>query len=309
MRTVFMGTPWLAVPALRALHATTTVVGVVCQPDRPAGRGLIMQEPPVKQAAQDLGLQVHQPVKVKTGSLHEWLAERAPDVAVLLAYGRILPPAVLAAPRCGCMNLHASLLPKYRGAAPINWAIVHGETETGMSLMQMDEGLDTGPVYCKRSLGIEPEMTAGQLAEKLAQLAAVMVREDLPRAVAGQLQAVAQDDGAATWAPLIKREHRQIDWSASATRVANLVRGMAPAPTAFTSLRGKLLKVHAVRATGEPRQEAPGTVRVNARRELLVSGGDGVVQLLEAQLEGRKPLAAADLVNGRTLKDGDLLGN
>jgi hypothetical protein len=181
MRTVFFGTPDIAVPALQALAETTELVGVVCQPDRPSGRGLALHEPPVKVAARELGMEAHQPVKVKTGNLDAWLRERSPDVAVVLAYGRILPKAVLEAPRRGCMNLHASLLPRWRGAAPINWAIVHGDPETGISLMQMDEGLDTGPVYAMRSIRIGPEETAGELAERIAELAGVVVREDAAR--------------------------------------------------------------------------------------------------------------------------------
>src|SRR5262245_61527634 len=173
MRTVFFGTPELAVPAFRALAETTEVVGVVCQPDRPAGRGLRLTEPAVKRAARELGIDVHQPVKVKTGNLHDWLGERRVDVAVVLAYGRMLPKAVLDVPGRGCMNLHASLLPRYRGAAPINWAIARGERETGVSLMQMDEGMDTGPVFTMRSIEIGPEETAGELAARIAELSAL----------------------------------------------------------------------------------------------------------------------------------------
>lgn len=308
MRTVFFGTPAIAVPALRALHETTDLVGVVCQPDRPAGRGLSLREPPVKLAARELGLSVHQPVKVKTGNLHEWLAERRADVAVVLAYGRILPRAVLDAPRHGCMNLHASLLPHYRGAAPINWAIVHGETETGISLMQMDEGLDSGPVYAMRRLAIPAEETAGQLAERLADLAQEVVRLDLPRAVSGELPAVAQDESQASWAPLIKPEHTLVDWGRSAADIVNLVRGMAPRPGAHTTVRAKNLRLIQTREADEGVEGPPGTVRITERRAILVQAGEGCVELVRAQLEGRKALDAGDLVNGRAVRDGDLLG-
>ena len=308
MRTVFFATPALAVPALHALSKTTTVVGVVCQPDRPAGRGLSLREPPVKLAAKQLGLEVHQPVKVKTGTLHEWLRERSPDVVVVLAYGRILPPPVLAVPRRGCLNLHASLLPKYRGAAPINWAIVHGETETGLSLMQMDEGCDTGPVLTRRSIPIGPEMTAGELAEQLAQLAVTVVREDLPRAVSGKLRAVPQDEDHASLAPLITKEHRRVDWSKSAPEIANLVRGMAPRPSAFTTLRGKQLKVLAARAVEDRVVGPAGRAELVPERRIVVRTGDGALQLTRAQLEGRKALDAADLINGRSIVAGELLG-
>ena len=308
MRTVFLGTPEIAVPALLALAETSTLVGVICQPDRPAGRGLALHEPAVKRTARDLGIEVHQPVKVKTGNLDEWLAERAPDVAVVLAYGRILPKAVLDAPRRGCMNLHASLLPKYRGAAPINWAIAGGETETGISLMHMDEGLDTGPVFCRRSLQIGSRETAGELADRLAQLAALVVREDLPRAVAGELEAVPQSEADATHAPPIGREHTRLDWTLPAERLSNLVRGMAPRPGAHTVLGGKSLRVHEAWPVDITLDAAPGTVRILGGARLAVRAGTGWLELIRAQVEGKKPLAARELVNGRALKDGDVLG-
>jgi methionyl-tRNA formyltransferase len=307
MRSVFFGTPEIAVPVLRALDASTEVVGVVCQLDRPRGRGLHVTAPPVKLAALELGLEVHQPVKVKTGTLHEWIAVRQPDVALILAYGRILPPNVLGAPRRGCMNLHASLLPKYRGAAPINWSIVQGETETGVSLMQMDEGMDTGPVYAMRRLSIGSEETAGELATRLAELAAEMVREDLPRAVSGELVATPQDDARASYAPLISAKDTEIDWTRAAPSVVNLVRGMTPRPGAHSSVGGKRLNVLAARAASEPVAGPPGTVRVVDRR-VLVAAGDAAVEIVRAQLEGKKPLGGADLVNGRALAEGDKLG-
>jgi methionyl-tRNA formyltransferase len=309
MRAVFFGTPELAVPALRALCETATVVGVVCQPDRPAGRGLHLHEPPVKAVARDLGLEVHQPVKVKTGNLDEWVRERAPDVALVLAYGRILPPAVLSAPRRGCINLHASLLPKYRGAAPIHWAVVRGESETGVSLMQMEAGLDTGPVYAARKIPVGPEDTTGELSARIAELAAAMVRDELPRAVAGELVATAQDDAAATWAPPIREEHQRIDWTHPAQSVVDLVRGLAPAPSAFTTLRGQRLKVLGARLAPDLVPGGPGQVSILQRRRVLVPAADGAVELLVAQLPGRKALGAAELVNGRALAAGDRLGD
>lgn len=313
MRSVFFGTPAIAVPALRALADVSELVGVVCQPDRPAGRGLALAEPAVKQAARELGVVTHQPVKVKTGTLHEWLAERRADVAVVLAYGRILPASVLAAPRVGCLNLHASLLPKYRGAAPINWAIVHGERDTGISLMHMDEGLDTGAVYTRHTIAIGALETAGELAARLAELAARVVREDVPRVVLGELQATTQDHTAATFAPPITRDHTRIEWTAPADHVVNLVRGMAPRPGAHTTLRGKMLRVLSASALSEAAagaagRFAPGTVTIRERSRVYVATVDGLVELREAQLEGKKVLAARDLVNGRALVEGDVLG-
>lgn len=313
MRSVFFGTPAIAVPALRALAEISELVGVVCQPDRPAGRGLSLAEPAVKQAARELGIAAHQPVKVKTGTLHEWLAERRVEVAVVLAYGRILPRAVLVAPRAGCLNLHASLLPKYRGAAPINWAIVHGEHHTGISLMHMDEGLDTGPVYTEHRVAIGALETAGELAPRMAELAADVVRKDVPRVVAGELQATPQDDAMASFAPPITREHTRIDWSAPAAGVVNLIRGMAPRPGAHTTLRGKTLRLLSARPASEVElpgadRLSPGTVTISERSRIWIGTGDGMVELLQAQLEGKKLLAARDLVNGRALVEGDVLG-
>jgi methionyl-tRNA formyltransferase len=306
MRAVFFGTPPIAVPALRALTEIAQVVGVVCQPDRPAGRGLSLAEPAVKSAARELGLSVHQPVKVKTGNLDQWLAELRADVAVVLAYGRILPKAVLDAPRRGCVNLHASLLPKYRGAAPIQWAVIRGETTTGVSLMQMDEGMDTGPVYTRHELEIFPEETSGELAERLADLAASVVREDIPRAVAGELRALPQNDPEATLAPPIRSEDALVDWQGDALQIVNLVRGMAPRPGARTIANGKLLKLFSVRGAVHF-DAAPGSLVLIDDRP-LVSSGRGAVEILSAQLEGRTATSGRALVHGRVLRAGMRLG-
>jgi methionyl-tRNA formyltransferase len=309
MRAVFFGTPEIAVPALRALAETAELVGVVCQPDRPSGRGLELRAPPVKLAARELGIEAYQPLKIRSGELGAWLRERAPDVAVVLAYGRILPKPVLDAPRRGCINLHASLLPRWRGAAPIQWAIAHGDTETGISLMQMDEGMDTGPVYALRKLPIGDQETAGELAVRIAELAAVVVREDLPRAVAGELVPAAQDERLATLAPMIGPDQARIDWSRSASEIANLVRGMSPRPGAHSRVRGKLLRVLGALPAAETGLGPPGTVAVLDRRRLLVAAGRGSVEILRAQLEGKKALEARDLINGRALAHGDLLAS
>jgi len=309
MRAVFFGTPQIAVPALIALTEIASVSAVVCQPDRPSGRGLRLSAPPIKQAAEQLGIYVHQPTKVRTGELAEWLRGQHADVAVVMAYGRILPLDVLTAARRGAMNLHASLLPKYRGAAPINWAIVHGEQETGVALMQMDEGLDTGPVYARHAIALSPEENAGTLAERIASLAAEVLKRDLEPAVNGTLVAEPQAAELASHAPLIEREHLQIRWNDSALGIARLVRGMAPRPGAFTTLGGKTLRVLSARpAVGPmPPFATPGTVSVLGKRALIQTG-DGRLELLVAQLEGKKPLSATDLINGRALEEGRILG-
>ncbi|HEY8946701.1 MAG TPA: methionyl-tRNA formyltransferase [Polyangiaceae bacterium] len=307
MRAVFFGTPALAVPALRALATVTDVAGVVCQPDRPAGRGLALSVPPVKTEAERLGLPVHQPQRVRDGSLRDWLAGTGADLAVVLAYGRILPPDVLATPRLGCVNLHASLLPKLRGAAPVQWALITGETETGISLMQMDAGLDTGPVFTRHSLSIGPDETAGELAERIAQLAAAVVLSDIPRLGAGELTAEPQDATLATHAPPLGREHGRIDWHLPSRAVHDLIRGLSPRPGAYTTHRGKALRVRSTARIAAAPALAPGELRVE-RPKVLIGTGDGALELVTAQVEGRRELPALELVNGRALADGERLG-
>lgn len=310
MRALFFGTPEIAVPSLSALAEVAEVVGVVCQPDRPAGRGLSLKPPPVKLRAIELGLEVIQPKKLKTGEVAAWMREKRADVALVIAYGRILPLDMLEAPRRGCMNLHASLLPKYRGAAPIQWSLVHGERVTGITLTQMDEGLDSGPVFAQRSLEVSPNETAGELAVRLATLAAEVTRLDLPRAVSGEIIAKAQRHEEATLAPILKKEDGKIDFLKTAREVHDHVRGMTPWPGAFTHLEDgrtlKLLQTTIAPWEGPPAE--PGTIVAADKRGVLVGCADGLVEIVRAQVEGRKPLAAADLVAGRTLAQGMRLG-
>jgi methionyl-tRNA formyltransferase len=295
------------VPSLRALARIANVVGVVCQPDRPFGRSQELHQPEVKVAALELAIPVYQPVKVRDGALATWVAEQRADVALVLAYGRILPRAVLDAPRIGCINLHASLLPKYRGAAPIQWAIIRGETQTGITLMQVDEGLDSGPMFSHHELSIGPDETAGELSERMAELAAHVVEADLPKVVDRQLQAVPQDESQVTLAPPLERANGRIDWSRSSSDVHNLVRGLAPRPGAHTTLAGKSLKISVTRRVEIAPPLRPGEVRVE-RPRVLLGTGDGAVELVRAQLEGKRELDALSLANGRALKDGDVLG-
>ncbi|HQP35100.1 MAG TPA: methionyl-tRNA formyltransferase [Polyangiaceae bacterium] len=308
MRALFFGTPEIAVPALEALCEVAEVVGVVSQPDRPAGRGLALRAPAVKERALQLGLAVVQPTKVRTDEFAAWVRSRDASVALVMAYGRILPPAVLDAPSRGCMNLHASLLPKYRGASPITWAVVHGERETGISLMQMDAGLDTGPVYAMRRITIDSNETSGELAVRLARLAADVVRDELVAAMDGRLCAEAQDAGRATLAPILTREHGRLDWGRSAHELHDHVRGMQPWPGAWTRLRGKLMKVLRTRERSEVGVDAaPGTVVLADGGGLVVACRQGSLELLQVQLEGRKAMAARDFVAGRAVQAGDRL--
>ena len=309
LRSVFFGTPEFAVPALTALHRHTHVVGVVCQPDRRSGRGMRLAAPPVKQAALDLGIEVYQPSRVRDGSLASWLGNLHADVALVAAYGRILPPEVLATPTHGCINLHASILPAYRGAAPIQWAIANGETETGVSLMQMDAGMDTGAVYAIRRLPIPDGMNGGELTRALAELAADMVGDELLAAISGRLQAVPQDDQLASSAPPIAKEHLAVDWTASRERIVQRVRAFAPTPGAFTYAGERRLKLLEARpgSTAAP-SEAPGTVLGTREDALVVACGDGSVELVRASAEGKNPQSGRDLINGRLLRAGQQLG-
>jgi methionyl-tRNA formyltransferase len=307
MRAIFFGTPPIAVPSLLALSEVADVVGVVTQPDRPAGRGMELRAPAVKLAAIESGFDVTQPLKVRDGALRAWLAERKPDALVVLAYGRILPPDVLGVAPAGALNLHASLLPRLRGAAPIEWAILRGDTETGVSLMQMDEGLDTGAVLSRHGLAIGPEETGGELAVRIGALAADVIRQDLAAAVSGKLVAEPQDPALATLAPPLRREDGRIDFAAPAASIANRVRALAPRPGAFTLAGGKTLRVGAVRAVADAKPGAPGSVHVE-RGVPWVTTGAGSLEILRATPEGRRETAGRDLVNGRVLRDGDVLG-
>lgn len=308
-RTLFFGTPEIAVPALRALHELTEVVAVVCQPDKALGRDPNPQPPPTKRAALELGLPVHQPTKVKTPDFAQWVRDQRADAAVVLAYGRILTREVLDIPRLGCLNLHASLLPKYRGAAPIQWAVVNGETETGICLMQMDEGIDTGPVLAVRRLPIGPDETADQLADRMAQLAAEVVRHDVMAALAGQLTPTPQDHAAATLAPILSKEHGRLDWTRPAQALRDQIRGFHPWPGAYTSSKGKTLKVLEASVVSEPSARGePGRVLVAPKGKLWVACGQGALSIDRGQLEGKKALPADELMRGRAVVEGETLG-
>lgn len=309
MRAIFYGTPEIAVPSLLALAEIAEIVGVVAQPDRPAGRGHKLMPPPVKTAALALGAPLLQPTKVKDGALRAWVEERAADVAVVIAYGRILPLDVLEAPRLGSLNLHASLLPKLRGSAPIQRAILTGETETGVCLMKMDAGMDEGPVLAERRTPITEGETSGSLAVTLGGLAASLLREELPRYGRGELTERSQDSEKATYAPPITNEECELDFTRSAVELDRHVRGLSPRPGAFTFLPdGRRLRLLDSRshATDESAL-APGTVRLDGKR-LVVGTSRGVLELREAQVEGKKALPALDLWNGRVLGPESVLG-
>lgn len=304
-RTLFFGTPEFAVPVLDALAARTQVVRVFCQPDRPSGRGMKLQAPPVKQRAQALGLPVEQPTRLRTRAFAQALVGLEAELGVVVAYGRILPRAVLEAPRRGCVNLHASLLPRHRGAAPIQWAIAEGDPSTGVCLMQMDEGLDTGPVLARAEIVIDPNETAGELAPRLSALAARLLEDSLPALLRGELAAQPQDSAAATLAPLLDKGHGEVDWGEPARRVHDRIRAMHPWPGAYTFIDGVRLKLHRTHVVEPDAVKAPaGHVLRADRGGLHVACGRGVLGIDELQLEGKRRMAVVDFLAGHALASG-----
>jgi len=311
VKVVFCGTPEIAVPSLNACAAVCDVVGVVCQPDRPAGRGMKLRPPAVKVRALEMGLEVYQPTKMKDGSLATWIRAKEADAALVIAYGRLLTADSLSAPRLGCVNLHASVLPEYRGSAPIQRVLMDGKEETGVCLMQMDEGMDTGDVLACHKLPIAPDDNAGTLAVKLGELAAEVTRQELPRFLQGELSPAAQEHSLATHAPPITKADQPLLFDRSATHLVHQIRGLAPRPSATANIvredaSPRRLKVIAAAVTDLPLQLAPGEVAAEQGR-VVVGTAQGLLEVLTAQVEGKKPQSARDLLNGRVLQEGDRL--
>ena len=303
LRTVFMGTPEFALQTFQGLiDAGCNLVAVYTQPDRPKGRGKQLAAPPVKELALKHGIPVHQPLKLRQPEVVAELEALAPDLIVVVAYGQILPKSVLDIPRFGCINVHASLLPKYRGAAPINQAIVNGETETGITTMYMDVGLDTGDMLVKKSLPIGPDETAGQLHDRLAALGRETMDETLRRLCSGTLQREAQDNNLTSYAPLMKKEDGCIDWSRPAAEIHNQVRGLDPWPGAYTTLNGELLKL--AETCAEEGSGNPGDIVAAEATGVKIACGRGVLVAGALQLAGRKRLAAGEFLRGCPLTPG-----
>ncbi len=299
-RIVFMGTPEFAVPVLQALIETQIVVGVVTQPDKPAGRGQQLRHSPVKVAAEAAGIPVFQPKSLRKPESAAPLQDWQPDLIVVAAFGQILRPHILDLPPHGCLNVHASLLPRWRGAAPIQHAILAGDAETGISLMHMDPGLDTGPVYVMEALPLAPDETAVSLHDRLADLGGSMIRRYLDMIMAGEIRAEAQDDTASTYAPMIKKEDGALDWSQSAEQLDRHIRAMTPWPGAFTTWERKQLKILSAEKSDAffYVQQLPGTV-VTMGDAVAVATGSGVLLLHEVQLAGKRVTHIADFVRGR----------
>jgi methionyl-tRNA formyltransferase len=310
MRVVFLGTPQFAVPTLEHIVAAGhEVLTVVTQPDRPKGRGQQPAAPPVKQSALRLGLPVYQPERVRRPEAVVHLRALAPEIMVVVGYGQIIPQSVIDLASRGIINVHASLLPKYRGAAPIQWAIVNGETVTGVTSMQIDAGLDTGDMLLKAETKIGPDENALELGDRLAVMGANLLVETLDRLAAGTIIPVKQDSAHATYAPIIKKEDGYIDWSQPAQAIHNRVRGFEPWPGAYTQFRGQTLHIWKARLPVASAVLPPGPAgRFVSLKPLIVTCGSGALELLEVQLAGRKRIFATDFANGQRLKDNESVG-
>jgi len=307
MRVVFMGSPEFALPTLSALAQSPDheVLAVFTQPDRPAGRGKKLAGPPVKALAVELGLPVLQPEKVRSDEAFEQLKEFAADVIVVVGYGQIIPQRIIDLPEFGCVNVHSSLLPKYRGAAPVNWAIVRGETETGVCTMKIVKKLDAGDVLLCRKTAIGPDETASELTARLAPLGAELLLETLAGLEAGVITPQPQDESQMTYAPMMKREDAAIDWTLPAAEIHNRVRGFDPWPGAYTTYRGKRLQIRRTRmaeGSGEP-----GEILATGEALTIACGG-GAIAATELQPEGKPRMASAAFVNGYRPQIGDRLG-
>lgn len=298
LRTIFMGTPDFAVGCLRVLHDTTEVIGVITQPDRPKGRGQKLMASPVKELALKLGLPVYQPEKIKTPEFTEKLEAMKPDLIVVVAFGQILSQRILDIPPLGCVNVHASLLPRYRGAAPIHWSIINGETETGVTTMLMDVGLDTGDMLLKSRVEITSDMTTEELHDLLAEAGSKLLVETVKGLSEGTLQGEAQDDSLSCYASMLNKETGHIDWNKPAADIHNLVRGLNSWPVAWTVKDGKNFKVWKTRITGEVSDEQPGTVIRLGKKGFSVATGEGVIEILEIQPPSKKRMSAGDFVRG-----------
>jgi methionyl-tRNA formyltransferase len=324
LRIVFCGTPQFAVPTLKHLFTQSDfeIVAVITQPDRPSGRGMQVKFSPVKEAARAAGVPVHQPEKIRAAESRELLARLAPDCIVIIAYGQIIPAALLTIPKYGWINLHGSLLPKYRGAAPINWAIANGETQTGLTSMRIDAGMDTGDMLLQEVMDIGPTETTPQLAGRMAEAGAPLMVETLRGIAAGAIAPRPQQHDAATYAPLLKKEDGKVDWNRTATEVYNRMRAFTPWPGAFTTLRGRTCQI-----VGEPvskelsdakpeQQESvsqvatatPGTIRRTHKGLFVICGGATELRVLSVKREGGKLLDAIEFSSGVQLTEGERFG-
>lgn len=312
MRVVFMGTPDFSVGTLKALAvAGHEIAGVVSQPDKPKGRGKNLQPTPVKEAAMELGLPVYQPKKVRDPEFLEVLKELNPEVIVVVAFGQLIPKSILELAPYGCINVHASLLPKYRGAAPIQWAVIDGEPETGVTIMRMDEGLDTGDMISKVTVPVSADETGGSLFDKLSEAGAKLLVETLPSLEEGTAVFEKQPEESPTaYAGMIKKSMGDLDWNRPAEELERLIRGLNPWPSAYTKLDGKTLKIWKAQVLEEKEEEEkqmPGTILSTDQQEFKVKTGKGILKITELQLEGKKRMDTSSFLRGYHLEGGKVL--
>ena len=312
MKIIFMGTPDFAVSALDALgRSGQEVILAVTQPDRQKGRGRKVIQTPVKVCAEKWGVPVFQPVRIREAEAIEQIRSLSPDLIVVAAFGQILPQELLDIPRLGCVNIHASLLPKLRGAAPIQWSVINGDSESGITLMQMNAGLDTGDILFQESVPIGPQETGESLYEKLAELGGEMIVKYLPAIEAGEVKPVKQDDSLSSYAPMLRKEMGEIDWTMSAAQIEQRMRGMLPWPGAYTTLEGHTLKIWSARvlpADSKYADAVPGTVLFTDKKTICVAAGQGALALLEVQAEGKKRMGTDAFLRGTKVPEGTVLG-
>ena len=309
MKAVFMGTPDFAVGTLEELiHSRHEVAAVVTQPDKPKGRGKAMQFPPVKEVAVRENIPVYQPRRVRDPEFIKILKEIDPDVIVVVAFGQIIPQEIIDLPKYGCINVHGSILPKYRGAAPIQWAVIDGEKESGVTTMQMDAGLDTGDMLLKTIIPLEKEETGGSLFEKLSTAGAKLLIETLEKLEEGSIVPEKQGESPTPYAKMLTKEMGDLDWKKDAVLLDQLIRGLNPWPSAYTHLNGKTLKIWSAEVEERETKEKPGTVVEVNKKELKVQTGKGILSLKEVQIEGKKRMEIDAFLRGNTVKEGIVLG-
>jgi len=309
MDLIFLGTPSFAVPTLEAIvSAGHRVLAVFTQPDRPKGRGGELNASPVKEAARRLGLTVHQPERIRRPEIVEQLRALQSEAMVIVGYGQIIPQSIIDIPPRGIINVHASLLPKYRGAAPIQWAIANGETRTGVTTMQIDAGLDTGNMLLKWETEIGPQETTLELSPRLARAGADLLVETLKRLAEGTITPQPQDNSQATLAPILKKEDGRIDWNWPARKIFNRTRGFLPWPGAYSFFRGQLFHIWRARVSGEAIPGQPGQLVPEKKRLFIVCGERTALEPLEVQMEGRKRMPVESFLNGQRLNDNEMLG-
>ena len=306
LKTIFMGTPDFAVPCLEVLQDKTEILAVITQPDRPKGRGHNMQPSPVKVKALEYGLPVLQPEKIKTEEFTAELEKMQPDLIVVVAFGQILSQRILDIPRLGCVNVHASLLPRYRGAAPIHWSVINGEKKTGVTTMLMDAGLDTGDMLLKDEVEITAEMTTEELHDKLMAMGGRLLAETIDGLAEGTIVPEKQDDSLSNYAGMLKKETGHIDWHKSAQDIHNLVRGLNSWPVAWSIKDGKNYKFWTTRSEAGKTDQAPGTVVEIRKNSFCIAAGDGIVEVLEIQPPSKKRMSAGDLIRGHGVEIGDV---